>query len=215
MLTRLNTHAINTTSYMEPKMNSEKSPRITQAISATWWLLLFRGILLIALGGYALLNPRLTLEVYCFVIGAFLLFDGVLAIIAGFAGWTDSRVWTIIRGMIAILIGAFAMWHPGLFGEIAGVTVVTIIALVSIAMGILEIYVAIRERKAIEGEGWMMLSGLFSVLFGVVLLLMPLISLKLLIMVSGIYAIVFGCIEIFMAFQLRRLGKKLATRFEG
>lgn len=196
-------------------MNSEKSPRIVQAISATWWLLLFRGVLLIALGGYALLTPSMSLIAWCFVIGAFLVLDGVLAIIAGFAGWTDSRVWTIIRGIIAILVGAFAMGHPGVFGVIAGVTIVTIIAVVAIVMGILEIYVAIRERKAIEGEGWMILSGLFSVLFGVVLLLMPLISLKLLIMVSGIYAIVFGCIEIYMAFQLRRLGAKLATRFAG
>ena len=196
-------------------MNSEKSPRIVQTISATWWLLLLRGILLIALGGYALLTPGMTLIAWCFVIGAFLILDGILAIIAGISGWTESRGWTIVRGIIAILVGAFAMWHPSIFGEIVGVTVISIIAAVAILMGLLEIYVAIRERKAIEGEGWMILSGLFSILFGVVLILMPMISLKLLIMVTGIYAIVFGFIEIYMSFQLRRLGKRLAARFAG
>jgi uncharacterized membrane protein HdeD (DUF308 family) len=196
-------------------MISENSPRIAQAISTTWWLLLFRGIFLIALGGYALLTPGMTLITWCIVIGAFLILDGILAIIAGISGWTESRGWTIVRGIIAILVGAFAIWHPAVFGEIVGLTVILIIAALAILMGVMEIYVAIRERKAIEGEGWMMLSGLFSILFGVVLVLAPLLSLKLLIMVVGIYAIVFGCIEIYAAFQLRRLGMKLETRFAG
>lgn len=188
-------------------MSDNTVPRIVQIVAANWWVLLIRGVLLIALGAYALLSPGLTLIAYTFVLGAFLFADGMLAIIAAIAGWTESRGWTIARGVLALLVGAFAMWHPAFFGVIGGLTVVIIIALQSIIAGVLEIVVAIRERKTISGEGRMILSGLFSILFGAVLILAPLLSLVVLIRVSGIVAILFGVIAIFTSFKLRRLAQ--------
>lgn len=157
------------------------------------------------LGLYALINPGLTLLAWAFMIGCFLIADGLLAIWAGIAGWTESRGWTILRGVLALVAGAFAAGHPALFGAVAAITVVLLIAAWSIIGGILEIIVAIRVRRAIQGEGWMILDGIFSILFGIVLASAPLMSSSLLIRVSGAFAILFGCVIILSSFMLRKL----------
>ncbi|MEP4078474.1 HdeD family acid-resistance protein [Haloferula sp.] len=178
---------------------------LVQALASNWWILLIRGILLVALGCYALFEPGQTLLAWAFVLGFFMIADGILAIIAGIAGWTNSRIWALLRGVLAILVGAFAIGHPAAFGAIAGITVIFVLAGASIVSGIFEITVAIRERKAIEGEGWMILNGVFSILFGVVLILAPLLSLALFIRVCGVFAIIFGIVAVFTSFKLRGL----------
>lgn len=181
------------------------APPLLQAVAANWWILLLRGILLVVLGLYALLNPGISLLAWAFVVGCFLVADGILAIVAGIAGWTESRGWAIARGAIALLAGGFAVAHPAVFGAIAGLTVIFVLAAWAIIGGVLEIVVAIRERKAIEGEGWMILNGVFSILFGVVLVMAPLISLALFIRVCGAFAIVFGLVAVFTSLKLRKL----------
>ncbi|QDT02407.1 acid-resistance membrane protein [Rubripirellula lacrimiformis] len=188
-----------------PPATSPSDTPILNVIAANWWALLLRGILLIIIGLYALLNPGLTLLTWAFVVGCFLIADGILAILAGVAGWTQSRTWTILRGVLAIIAGAFAAGHPALFGAIAAMTVVLVIAGLSVVSGVLEIIVAIRERKAIEGEGWMILDGVFSVLFGVALALVPLLSASLLIRISGGFAILFGVVAIYCSIRIRSL----------
>ncbi|QDV27336.1 HdeD family acid-resistance protein [Aureliella helgolandensis] len=190
---------------LSPSPESSNATLILNALAANWWILLLRGIVLLAIGLYALINPGLTLLTWALVVGIFLVIDGVLAVIAGLAGWTQARGWTILRGVLAIVAGAFAAGHPALFGAIAAITVVLIIAGLSMASGVLEIVVAIRERKAIQGEGWMMLDGLFSILFGVALALAPLLSASLLIRISGGFAILFGAVAIYCAFKIRGL----------
>ncbi len=178
-----------------------------QAIRSIWWVVLLRGFALLGIGLYALLSPGITLLAWAFVLGLFLLADGVLGIVAGIGGWTESRGWTIARGVLSLLVGGFAVGHPALFGVLAGLTVIVALAGWAFVGGILEIVVAIRERKAIEGEGWMILNGVFSVLFGLVLVLAPLLSLSIFIRVSGVFAILFGIVACWMAFRIRKLGK--------
>lgn len=185
--------------------------QLSELIAKNWWIALIRGIFLVALGIYALISPGITMLAWAFVVGCFLVADGLLAIIAGVAGWAESRGWFIIRGILAILFGGFAIAHPAVFGAIAGITVVAIVAGFSIAGGILEIVVAIRERKAIKGEGWMILNGVFGILFGVVLLLAPLLSLDLFIRVSGVFAALFGVVVIFTSLQFRKLKSTTAS----
>lgn len=153
-----------------------QDPRIEirQALAGLWWLVLLRGVLAILLGLYAVFQPGMTLAVFTQVLGAFVLIDGVFAVIAGVLGWTESRMWTIVRGALGILIGLFVFAHPVLVGTIAAMTIVIIVGIQTIASGILEIFVAIRARKEVEGEGWLIFGGTLAVLFGGILLMAPL-----------------------------------------
>jgi uncharacterized membrane protein HdeD (DUF308 family) len=178
---------------------------VLQHLSKNWWILLIRGIFLVLIGGYATSSPGLTLATYCLVLGFFLIADGILALIFGMGHHINNRGWVFIRAALSLLTGLFMVGQPLLFAAVAGTMLVFILAFQSLFAGVLEIMVAIRDRKAIQGEGWMIMSGLFSVLFGLVLLSKPLLSVVVLIQVSGIFAMLFGFAAVFSAFRLRKL----------
>lgn len=187
--------------------DSRGGPRdelVTQ-IAALWWIPLVRGVLMIAVGAYALLTPGVTLVAYATVLGVFVLIDGVLSVLAGLLGWVESRWWAIARGVIGVVAGLFVVAHPALVGAIAVTTIVILLAVQSIVSGVLEIAAAVRERKEIDGEWWLVLGGALSIVFGAILLSAPLLAAGLLIQVLGVFAIIAGVALIVAAFRLKRL----------
>jgi uncharacterized membrane protein HdeD (DUF308 family) len=82
------------------------------------------------------------------------------------------------------------------------------IAFWSVFSGVLEIAAAIRLRKEIKGEVWLILSGLISVVLGIIvtwmLLTRPLESFLALGWLLGFYAASFGAMMILLGLRLRR-----------
>jgi uncharacterized membrane protein HdeD (DUF308 family) len=76
----------------------------------------------------------------------------------------------------------------------------------AIATGILRIAEAIRLRKAIRGEVWLALSGVVTVVFGLMLFLRPVAALIGLAWVIAAYALLLGLFEILQGLELRTLG---------
>ncbi len=180
-----------------------------QTISQFWWLALLRGIILIVLGGYALLTPGMTALAFTQVIGFWIMLEGVLAIIAAIMGKTPSRLWTALRGILMVLAGIFVFAHSAIVAGVTTTTVMVVIATLAILSGILEIVAAIQDRKEIEGEGWLMLFGALMILYGVLLLMAPFYFGMLMIRILGMFAIINGISLIALSFRLRRLGSKL------
>jgi uncharacterized membrane protein HdeD (DUF308 family) len=89
-----------------------------------------------------------------------------------------------------------------------------LLAFGAIIGGILEIIAAIRDRKEIEGEGWLMLGGLLAICLGALLLAAPLTFGQMIIRVLGVFAIINGIALIAMSFRLKGLPgtlKKLSS----
>jgi len=183
--------------------------RVEGALGSLWWLPLIRGILLFLLGGYALFRPGMTIGALAQVVGIFVIVDGILSIVAGIMGDVPSRGWVIVRGVLEILVGAFVFANPLIVAGVTATLLVSVLAFSAILSGVLEIVAAIQDRKQIEGEGWLILGGAITVLFGVVLLISPLSFGLFMVRVLGAFAIFSGVSLIVFAFRLRRLGKKL------
>jgi uncharacterized membrane protein HdeD (DUF308 family) len=88
------------------------------------------------------------------------------------------------------------------------------IAAWAIVTGIFEIVAAIQLRRAITGEWLMILGGILSIVFGIVLVLFPEAGALGLIWVIGGYAIVFGLLFIFLAFRLRGMGRDMEREMQ-
>jgi uncharacterized membrane protein HdeD (DUF308 family) len=183
--------------------------RAAKAIGSLWWLPLVRGALLVVLGGYALSRPGMTVAVLAQVIAIFLIADGVFAVLAGILGDVPSRGWTIVRGALAILAGIFVFANPVLVAGITATALIYLLAFTVIVSGILETFGAIRDRNQIEGEGWLILGGVLTVIFGVLLLIAPLSFGLLVVRILGVFAMISGISLIMFAFRLRGLGKQL------
>jgi len=183
--------------------------RVEEALGSLWWLPLIRGILLFLLGGYAVFRPGMTIGALAQVVGIFVIMDGILSIVAGIIGDVPSRGWLIVRGVLEILVGAFVFANPLIVAGVTATFLVSVLAFSAILSGVLEIVAAIQDRKQIEGEGWLILGGAITVLFGVVLLISPLSFGLFMVRVLGAFAIFSGVSLIVFAFRLRRLGTKL------
>lgn len=191
--------------------SSTPRQHVAEAIGRLWWLPLLRGILMLILGSYALFRPGMTVGAFVQVIGIFVIADGILAIVAGIVGEVPSRLWVIIRGVLEILVGLFVFANPFLVSGITATFLLYLIAFAAILGGILEIVAAIQDRKQIEGEGWLILGGALTVLFGVLILMAPLSFGLLIVRILGGFAIFAGVSLIVFAFRVRGLGKHLQS----
>lgn len=136
------------------------------------------------------------------VFGAFALVDGAFALVAGIAGAakTENWWWLLLEGAFGVLIGILTLVQPAAMGA----AWLLLIAAWALVTGIFEIVTAIRLRKVIEGEFWMILSGLFSVIFGILVFISPRSGAFAVGLITGIYALMFGVTLIMFAFRLKK-----------
>jgi uncharacterized membrane protein HdeD (DUF308 family) len=173
----------------------------TRDHAPSWWVLALRGLVAILFGLAALFWPGLILAVLIVLFGAYALVDGVLAVIAAFrsSGRGMRRSLLLIEGVIGILFGILALFWPGL----TALALLYIIAFWAILSGIARIVMAIMLRREMENEWSIALSGVLSVILGIILILLPGAGLLAYTWLIGILALVVGIALIYYAFRVR------------
>jgi len=174
------------------------------ALAKVWWLLLLRGIAAIVFGVLAFIWPGLTLVTLVLLYGAFALVDGVLSLAAAFTGSAKPipTWWLVVVGLLGIAAGIVTFVWPG----ITALLLVLFIGAWALVHGIFEIIGAIKLRKEIDNEWMLILSGVLSVIFGLIVLIAPGAGALGLIWVIAAYAIVFGIMFVALALRLRKHG---------
>jgi uncharacterized membrane protein HdeD (DUF308 family) len=165
-------------------------------------VLALRGLVAIVFGLLAFLWPGITLWALILLFGAYMLLDGVFAIVAGVrAAGNEARWWLLlVEGILGVLAGIVAFLWPGL----TALALLYFIAAWAIVTGIFEIVGAIRLRREIEGEWALILGGALSVRFGVLLIVIPApAGILSLVWLIGAYAVAFGVLLLILAFRLR------------
>jgi uncharacterized membrane protein HdeD (DUF308 family) len=172
-----------------------------------WWLLLLRGLVSIAFGVVVWLQPAISLAALVLLFGAYCTVDGVFAVWTAIAGAKTSEHWwlLLLEGLLGIGVGIITFVAPG----ITALALLFYIAIWAISTGVLEIVAAIRLRREIDNEWWLMLAGLASVAFGFILAARPGAGALALLWLIGSYAIVFGVLLLTLAFRARKFVDKL------
>ena len=143
----------------------------------------------------------LTLLTLVLFYGAFVLVDGVLAIIAAIKGGAPApRWWLVIVGLLGIAAGVLTFCVAWLTALI----LLFMIAGWSIAIGVMEIYGAIKLRKEIDNEWWLIAGGALSIMFRLGMMVAPGAGALALIWVIGAYAVVIGAMLVALAFRLKK-----------
>jgi uncharacterized membrane protein HdeD (DUF308 family) len=176
---------------------------LLNAFANHWWVLLLRGIAAVLFGFLAFVWPGLTLVALVFLFGAYALVDGITAL---FVGGRARAWWMVFAGVLGIIAGVLTFIFPG----ITAVWLLILIASWAIVRGLFEIVAAIKLRKELMNEWMLILGGVSSIIFGVLLILNPVAGALAMVWLIGAYALVFGIMMIVLAVRLHGL-RKLET----
>ena len=177
-------------------------------VARDWWVYAVRGVAAIIFGTLALVWPGPTLAVLVIMFGAYAFVDGIAMLVALARGDVLARrhAWaTGLMGVLGIVIAIATLLWPGL----TALGLLYMVAIWAISTGILQIAAAIEFRREIDGEGWMVLGGVLSIVFGTLLVVFPGTGLLSLVWLVGFFAIVFGFSSLGMAYRLHGLNYDL------
>jgi uncharacterized membrane protein HdeD (DUF308 family) len=173
---------------------------LNAVLAENWWAIAVRGVLGILFGILALIFPGATILSFVLVFAAYLLVDGVFAIIAAVRAARRRDRWGLLtfEGIANITAAVIAVLWPGL----TVLAFVVLIAAWAIVTGVLMLGAAFRLNIQ-HGRWWLALSGAASLVFGILLILAPLAGAIVLTWWIGAYALVFGAALLVLAFRLR------------
>ena len=114
-----------------------------------WWVMLLIGILGVGVGGYALMNPPISMLAFVYLVALQAILLGVFLVMLGYrVRLATSREWLLyVTGALSILFGILVLARPGA----GSLTIVYMIAAWAIVIGALKLAFAFRIRK-LPGE---------------------------------------------------------------
>ena len=190
------------------------------SLSKNWWAFVLRGVLALVISVLAWFMPAEAVLTLTLVFGAFAFADGVFGLIAAVRQMREGERWgwLAFSGILGILTGIVVIVSPFVATLVLAVFLWASIAFWAVFSGALEIAAAIRLRKEINGEIWLILSGLLSVVLGVVvtwmLLTRPVESFLALGWLIGFYGAVFGVMMILLGLRLRKADRSDGAAFD-
>ena len=182
-------------------INSASDFPSPETLVQNWWLFTLRGIFAIVFGLLALIFPGPTMLSLVILFSAYMLVDGIFGIISAVRAIRrkeDRWGLLIFEGLIDIAVGILAFLWPG-------ITVVAFVLLVgawAIVTGAVMTAAGFRLNVS-HGRWWLVLSGVLSLAFGTLLVILPLIGAVVLTWWIGAYALAFGVALVIFSFKLR------------
>lgn len=166
-----------------------------------WGLLLALGVIFIVLGLMGLsMTIALTL-MSMLMLGVLIVIGGVAQIIDAFRcrQWKAVFIHALI-GVLYLVGGALIIYDPVL----TSMVMTMLLSCIFIVIGISRLMLCMTLRHG-PGWGWFLMSGIFSVVLGILILVQwPFSSLWLIGLLIAIELVVAGWTYVFMAFALRR-----------
>jgi len=166
-----------------------------------WLLILFRGIIALLFGIMALISVEFTLLFLVYLFGAYVLIDGIMAVIVSLQERKSTRAWLIVLliGIVGIIVGILSFIHPG---NVA-LVIFYLVALWLIVAGFFTIISAFFRARGTE---WLsIIGGILSIIIGLIFLFHPTSSILSIVWLLGVFALIYGIIQIIKAFQVKAL----------
>jgi uncharacterized membrane protein HdeD (DUF308 family) len=170
-------------------------------------MFLFRGIVAVLFGILTLVWPQITLVVLVLLFGIFAVISGITAVAAALRN-RGEQGWGLLlfEGIVGILAGVVALVWPG----ITALVFLYLLAAWAIITGILEFVAPLSFPMSGGRTVLMVLAGLVSVVFGVLIAFQPASGLLAVVWLIGIYAIVVGVLYVVAYFESRSLTPRRA-----
>ena len=170
-------------------------------LAKNWWSLVIRGLVAISLGLITVVWPGISLGRLVLVFFVYVLIDGLLGVAGAARAAEEHERWgpLLIEGLAGIATAIVTIAWP----TITALSLVYVIAAWALVTGVLEIAAGLRLREYIPGEWLLVLSGVASLILGMLMIAIPLAGSLAIAFWVGAYAFVFGALLVGLGFRLR------------
>jgi uncharacterized membrane protein HdeD (DUF308 family) len=135
----------------------------TRLIKSSWLIPL--AIVTIGLGIFAVIFPLFAALDLTLFVGLVFILVGIIQIFYALQSWEIGQVfWKLILGCLYLIAGIFVAIYP-----LSGVfTVFTLVlGITTFVQGIIRVSIAFQMRRTVPNWGWMLVSGIISIIFGI------------------------------------------------
>lgn len=181
----------------------DKKLSITKEV---WWLVLVSGIVSTLFGLMALFWPKLTLATLVYMYGIFVVVIGAFSLFEALTSIKREPLWWLMTlfAIFNIVVGVFLLQNP----LVTAAIFVVLLAVFIFVQSIIDLVVASYAGKG-EGRWLWVITGLFGVAMGFVMLFYPLAASVAFVWVLGLYSLVHGIVAIAFTLQVKDAVKKL------
>lgn len=162
-----------------------------------WWVVLVVGIAFVIFGTVMLFDVAAGATVIAVIVGAFLIFDGLVEVISGGRG-AGSRALAIVLGLVLVVGGVVVIAWPG----VTFLAIAIILGITMVVGGVGRFVASLWLRD--PGWGWRLALGALEGIVGVAILVWPDATAYVILLLIGFYAILAGILQIVLAFQIKR-----------
>jgi len=176
-------------------------------LAQNWWLFVVQGIIAVFFGLSALFIPGRTLQMFVILFGTYALVDGLLSLVRGIRAATHGLTWWpfLLQGLAGIVAYLVTFNWPGL----TALLLAHLIAGWATWTGLFQLFVGIRYREELERESLLILSGPFSILFGIWLFAVPADGALAVVWLVGACAVVVGALVFMTGLRLSAVGQRM------
>jgi uncharacterized membrane protein HdeD (DUF308 family) len=166
------------------------------------WALGFNGLLSVALGVMILVWPGISLYALTIVFGAYALATGVVGLAGALSGAAKGeRGWLVVSSLLGIAVGVLVL----VWTDISALALRYVIGAYAVSLGIIAIFGAFYLPLDGGDTALMTLSGIVSILFGIVIFAKPGTGALVVLALIAAFALVNGITELVVAIGGKRL----------
>jgi len=166
------------------------------------WALGLNGLLSIAVGVVILLWPGISLFALTILFGAYALATGMVGLFYSFsAGAKGERAWLVFSSLLGIAVGVMVLAWP----NISELALLYVIGAYAVVLGVIAIGGAFSLPIDGGDSALMILSGLVSILFGIVIFARPGTGALVTLALIAAFALITGITELVVGIGGKRL----------
>lgn len=192
----------------ERQVGQVLATKVSEMCSRNWWVFLIGGIASIVFGILAFINPGVALLVLAMFFAAFVLVDGAVNIWGAVTNREADGWWImLLLGIAGVVVGGYALMVP----PVSMLALLYVVAFIAMFMGLTAIYLGWKIRAEVEGEWVLIIAGIMSVLFALLMIFRPGIGGVSFVYLIATWAILIGALRISFAFKIRKVGNRVES----
>lgn len=179
--------------------------QLASSLTKHWLLLFIRGLIAAILGLATWFSPQASLQIILLVFAGYFFIDGTLRIWIAVSSKHNNPLWWLLLtgGLLCIAAALVTLFAP----DITALLLLYYVAAWAIAIGCVEVVVAMKLHHEVSAKWLLIITGILSVVFGLYLIFNPGAGILTLLRLVAGYAIIFGSLMMLFSFKLKSIPK--------